>query len=217
MLSNRLVEQPPVRSAALSGFEAIQRHWDKSLNAWVATILPGEFYITHANETISTVIGSCVCVCVRDTALGVGGMNHFMLPDDASPAQQPWIDNVAGLVCRYGSFRMESLINGLLKVGAQRARLEVKLFGGRRPTSAMSDVGARNVTFVQSWLKAEGMSIVAEDVGLSVSRRIAFTPSTGKVRVKHLRQIENQEIERREHEYLKVVSRKPIDSDIELF
>src|ERR1700747_304267 len=126
-------------------------------------MLPGRYYVTRGEEAISTVLGSCISACVRDPIRNVGGMNHFMLPEDASSgAPNNWLDPAVGLATRYGTYAMESLVNDLLKLGATRQRLEVKVFGGGRVLSGMTDVGARNIAFVRNFLQLEGYHIIAE-------------------------------------------------------
>jgi len=201
------------------GFEAIQRNWDPALERWTAKILPGEYYVAVDDESITTVLGSCISACIRDKELGVGGMNHFMLPEDTSDGRSSWLDKATGLSNRYGSFAMESLINALLKRGAKRGRLEVKLFGGGRMLAQMTDVGARNIAFVRHWLAMEGLRIAAEDLGSTVPRRVIYTPVTGKVMVKHLRPMESRVIATREQDYLTSFRKKAAaeQADIELF
>jgi chemotaxis protein CheD len=204
------------KPTVVAGFESIARSWDASISSWSAKILPGEFYITRSEEAITTVLGSCISACIRDPGVGVGGMNHFMLPEDTTQGKSAWLDG-AGLSTRYGSFAMESLINGLLKLGARRERLEVKLFGGGHVLKAAMDVGDRNIRFAHQWLATEGYRVVAEDVGDVLPRRVIYIPATGKVRVKHLRPVDSKEIAQREQQYLKVVAAKPVENDIELF
>src|SRR5579871_2144631 len=105
------------RPQSLPGFEHVQRLWDRTHERWAARILPGEYFVTRCDEVITTVLGSCISACVRDPALGIGGMNHFMLPEDVTHGSSPWVDPKAGMSTRYGSFAMESLINTLLKLG----------------------------------------------------------------------------------------------------
>lgn len=202
---------------ATPGFEGIQRTWDGALGQWTAKILPGEFYITRTDEAITTVLGSCISACIRDPGLGIGGMNHFMLPEDTTRGRSAWMDEATGLSTRYGSFAMESLVNGLLKLGARRSCLEAKLFGGGHVLNAAIDVGDKNIEFARRWLKTEGFPVLAEDVGDVVPRRVVYVPRTGKVKVRHLRPLESQDIARREQQYMKTVAQKPVESDIELF
>ena len=69
-----------VSRPSVIGFEHINRYWDKTFELIAAKILPGEYYVTQENELITTVLGSCVSACIRDREMGIGGMNHFMLP-----------------------------------------------------------------------------------------------------------------------------------------
>src|SRR5687767_8370950 len=115
----------PARAPAEAGFDSIQRFWDTATAAWTAKILPGEYYVTRHDEIIATVLGSCISVCIRDPIAGVGGMNHFMLPEER--VARDYKDPLAGLATRYGSHAMERLINDLLKLGAQRSRFEIKM------------------------------------------------------------------------------------------
>ncbi len=201
------------------GFAWQARAWDASFNCWGAKIQPGEFYITSHHEVISTVLGSCISACIRDPKIGVGGMNHFMLPEDTTAGRSTWLDNATGLATRYGSYAMETLINALLKMGANRSRLEVKLFGGGHVLNAGIDVGERNIDFAHKWLKTEELPIVAEDVGGTAPRRVIYFPSDGKVRVKHLRPVEIKEVESREKRYMGTVAQQATATggDIELF
>jgi chemotaxis protein CheD len=205
------------RPRVVPGFEAITSNWDNRLGCWMAKILPGEFYITASDEGITTVLGSCISACIRDPAIQVGGMNHFMLPEDTTQGKSAWLDANAGLATRYGSFAMESLINGLLKLGARRERLEVKLFGGGHVLKAAIEVGDRNIQFARQWLRTEGFRIVAEDVGSDAPRRVVYIPSTGKVQVKHLRSTESGDIAKREQQHLQSFAKRPVNNDIELF
>mgnify|MGYP003382749017 CR=1 FL=1 len=216
MLSAHATERPD-RTKPVPGFEDIACSWDAGLKHWCAKILPGEFYITRSDEAITTVLGSCISACIRDPLVGVGGMNHFMLPEDTTQGKSTWLDADAGLATRYGSFAMESLINGLLKLGARRERLEVKLFGGGHILDVGIDVGEPNIEFARRFVKTEGYVVAAEDVGLNVPRRVVYLPTSGKVRVKHLRTLECREIAQREQQYLRKTVDKPAAGEIELF
>jgi chemotaxis protein CheD len=131
-------------------------------------VLPGEHYVTgSAEEMIVTVLGSCVPACVRDTALSVGGMNHFMLPESRDGR---WGSASADL--RFGNFAMEALIGSILKAGGCHARLEAKLFGGASLMGA-SAIGTANGEFVLRYLKDQGLSVVAQ--GRAASIRAAST------------------------------------------
>jgi len=199
----------------------VQRFWDASTQRWTARVLPGEYYVTRSDEAVVTVLGSCISACIRDATLNVGGINHFMLPENASEsassAGDKWLDPVNGLATRYGSHAMESLINGLLKLGALRERLEIKLFGAGRILASATDVGARNIEFIHNYLRTERLRAVAEDLGDIYPRRIVYFPATGKVMVRRLRPLEATEIAVRERRYLADIASKPQGGDVELF
>jgi chemotaxis protein CheD len=209
----------PPRPAAppmVAGFEQLQRFWEPDTQRWTVKILPGEYYVTRNDEAITTVLGSCISACIRDPVLRIGGMNHFMLPEDNS-GRDSMLNAPVVLSTRYGSYAMESLINDLLKLGGQRPRLEIKIFGGGRVLAAMTDIGARNIDFVRDYLDMEQLHIAADDVGGEHPRKVVYFPADGKVRVRKLRQIENRSISDREKHYLDSLRAKDAGGDIELF
>jgi chemotaxis protein CheD len=218
MMAGLSSSQPKTQAPAIaSGFEHVKRYWDPGCDRWSAKILPGEFFVTRSDEVITTVLGSCISACIRDPAARIGGMNHFMLPEDNSSGKSSWIDGPGGLATRYGSYAMESLINELMKLGARRDRFEVKLFGGGKILSSMTDVGKKNITFAKEFLKLEGFKIAAEDVGEVYPRRVVYFPATGVVMIKRLRALDVVEIARRETNYLTSLAAKQTDNDVELF
>ena len=203
-------DEPPV----LPGFEQIQRFWEPDTQRWTVKILPGEYYVTRSDEAITTVLGSCISACIRDPVARIGGMNHFMLPEDNSMQDdKPPIR----LATRYGSNAMESLINDVLKLGGLRDRLEIKVFGGGRILASMTDIGARNITFVRDYLTIEGMRMNAQDVGGEQPRKVVYYPTEGRVRVRKLRPIENRGVSDREKLYMDSLESKNEGGDIELF
>jgi chemotaxis protein CheD len=202
---------------SLPGFGHVHRTWDRNNDRWAARILPGEYFVTRSDEIITTVLGSCISACVRDPGLRVGGMNHFMLPEDITQGSSTWLDPRAGLATRYGSFAMESLINDLMKLGARRDRLEVKLAGGGRILASMTDVGERNIQFARNWLSTEGLKIAGEDVGDSYPRRIQYFPTSGRVLMFRLRSPDHSAVVSLEKEYLSNLRQTPAGNDVELF
>ncbi|OZI47523.1 chemotaxis protein CheD [Bordetella genomosp. 5] len=161
---------------------ATRHYFDSAFSSPAVKVLPNEYYVTSGEDImISTVLGSCVAACVRDPHNGIGGMNHFMLPEgDAS--------SPASATMRYGAFAMEVLINELLKAGAVRERLEAKVFGGGAVLSAMQqmNIGERNAQFVLSYLKTEGIPVRAQDLGDIHARRIHYFPRDGRVMVRKM-------------------------------
>ena len=209
--------QPEAANAApprsLPGFENIRRYRNAS-GMLIAKLLPGDYYVTRDDEVLDTVLGSCVSACIRNPRLKVGGMNHFMLPRPSGSGNDTW-DSVAGRATRYGTASMEQLINRILGVGGTRADLEVKIFGGGRVLSSLSDVGNHNVTFVRDFLRQEGLKVSSEDVGDVWPRHVQYFPLTGRVRVRHLSS--RQEVVQEEQQYLKGLDKAPVAGEIDLF
>ncbi len=202
--------------ASLPGFAHINRYWDRHTGLYGAKILPGEFYVTRNNEYIITVLGSCVSACIWDEVAGIGGMNHFMLPDDNN-ASGSWASGSNSSSARYGNVAMEMMINEILKNGGSRNRLRAKIFGGGQMLSSMTDIGQRNILFVYDYIKTEGIVKVGEDVGSVYPRKVMFFPLTGRVRMKRLGSMNNDTVIKRENEYLNKVQKQPGAGEVELF
>ncbi len=209
--------QDNVLPEALPGFEGINRYWDKLHNSFAAKILPGEYYVTMKNEVVTTVLGSCVSACIRDKVFGVGGMNHFMLPHTKGDVVFHIDAGPSTTASRYGSYAMEMLINDILKHGGRRENLEVKIFGGGKILTNMSDVGFRNIQFVEEYIALEAIPLIAEDVGDIYPRKVVFHPHSGKVKVKKLRSLHNDTLIKREEEYQHSIDIKPKTGSIDLF
>ena len=203
----------------LPGFQHINRYWDRRRQAVVAKILPGEFYVTVNDEWVGTVLGSCVSACMWDEKAGVGGMNHFMLPlTDKKSGDVCWGSrNVPGDATRYGNHAMEHLINEILKHGGRRESLQAKVFGGAKVLKQMTDVGARNASFVLEYLKLEHIPVVSQDLNQCYPRKLLFNPVSGKVLMKKLVDQHNDTIMKREITYSESIVKKPVEGDIELF
>ncbi|WP_317931040.1 chemoreceptor glutamine deamidase CheD [Halioxenophilus sp. WMMB6] len=203
--------------ATLSGFEHVNRYWDRAASVVVAKILPGEFYVTRNPEVIATTLGSCVSACLWDEVNGIGGMNHFMLPlTDVEASKVTW-GNIVSDATRYGNYAMEHLINEMLKNGAARRNLRAKVFGGGKVLNQRNDVGRKNADFVLLYLHQEQIELVAQDLGDVYPRKVLFDPLTGKARVKKIRSMHNDTIINRERDYQQSIGTKPVEGDIELF
>ncbi|MFO1018276.1 MAG: chemotaxis protein CheD [Hyphomonadaceae bacterium] len=136
-------------------------------------VVQGQFQISDdPGAVLTTVLGSCVAACVRDPLIGIGGMNHFLLPGDSSKP----VDSM-----KYGLYSMELLINGMLQRGAVRSRLEAKLFGGARVVEGLSDIGRQNAAFAERFLREEGIACTGSSLGGDRPRRIRFWPVSGRV------------------------------------
>lgn len=218
-LNNNLpqCEQPPLSP----DFQHVNRYWDSVHQVWAAKILPGELYVSTHGEMISTVLGSCISVCIRDKKKGIGGMNHFMLPQNSEFSSESWGNNPVTSASRYGNWAMEYLINAILKRGGEKKNFEVKVFGGGQMMAKMTDVGQKNILFVFQYLAEETLKIEASDVGDVYARKVLYFPDTGNVKVRRIRNVKNDTIIRRENEYKEHVTiankSKPDADNIEIF
>jgi len=193
-----------------------RRFYDSAQAAWVVKVLPGEFYVTaDPDEVLVTVLGSCVSACIRDPVTKVGGMNHFMLVQNKSGGSGAWGNELES--ARFGYFAMEKLINGMLKRGCTRERMEIKVFGGANVTTAKNEIGTENGEFVLRYLKTEGLGCAAQDLGGTYPRRIIYFPMTGKVVRRLLTGRDQDSALREETDYATtLVTRKPA-ANVELF
>lgn len=135
-------------------------------------VIQGQYHVSNdADLVLTTILGSCVAACVRDPVAGVGGMNHFLLPGENG-----------GEGLRYGVQSMELLVNALLRRGARRDRLEIKLFGGARMIEGLTDVGSQNAAFAERFVRDEGLTYVGGSLRGQRARRIQYWPVSGRAR-----------------------------------
>jgi chemotaxis protein CheD len=200
--------------ASRDDFAHIRRMRDSRFPHEIASILPGEFFVSSDPMIVYTVVGSCISACIRDPVAGVGGMNHFMLPEPKEKALDSWRDST-----RYGSYAMESLINEILKQGGLKNRLELKLFGAGKIYDGQMDVGARNTEWALNYVKTEGLSMVGRDLGGMHPRKIYYFTESGCVLMKKIEHIKNGTIFERELEYAAKMKnvRKQAEEDATLF
>ena len=194
----------------LRGFENSHRYYDSGEARWVVPVLPGDYYVTKSGEVITTVLGSCVSTCVRDAYSGLAGLNHFMLPNQTGSYH-------AGEALRYGCYAVERLLNELVKYGATREALEIKVFGGGKVIAGMSDIGRKNIQFIHEYFETEGLPITAEDTGGSVARRVRYYSDTGKVLIQRLQTQETSQVARSESELQRNLSIAPPRGEVDLF
>jgi len=168
------------------------------------TIMPGEMYVSNQAVTICTILGSCVSACLYDPINRVIGMNHFLLSNRRYAKDIPTCLSEAG---RYGMHAMEVLINEMLKIGAKRANLRAKAFGGGSiylSTESKDNffcVGDVNVKFIREFLKNDGIPMVAEDLGGSTARVIHFLFENYAVHMKKIGKSTASELIRTEKQY----------------
>ncbi|MBU6995566.1 MAG: chemoreceptor glutamine deamidase CheD [Ferrovum myxofaciens] len=189
-------------------------YFDRQFQREAIKILPGEYYVTGRDMVLVTVLGSCVAACLWDRVAGLGGMNHFMLPDDLREGGTPL--SVAG---RYGAYAMELMINRLIKAGARRNHLEAKVFGGAEVLRGFTTarIGERNAEFILEYLQTENIPVTAQDLMDIYPRKVYFFPNTGKILVKRLRSVHNDTIVTREQRYSERIRGTDISGGVELF
>lgn len=175
-------------------------------------IIQGEYKVeSDPNVVLSTILGSCVAACLRDPVAGIGGMNHFLLPGTGGAALS------GGDATRYGVHLMELLINGLLKKGARRDRLEAKIFGGAKTIASFSNVGEQNAAFAVQFLKDEGIPVVGSSTGGDHGRKLEFWPVSGRARQYPLTGAETQKTVALEQRPVRPAPKPAVDDSIEFF
>ena len=194
--------------------QTLERYYDRTFQREAIKLLPGQYHVGSGEELLVTVLGSCVSACLFDSQRGIGGMNHFMLPNsDVGPARGD------AMSARLGIHAMELLINALIHAGARRSALRAKIFGGGAVLQGLtaSNVGERNAEFALEFLKVEGIPVIAQDLLDVHPRKIYFFPGTARVLVRKMRQSDDEAIRSRERAYADSLRRAPLDGDVELF
>jgi len=143
-------------------------------------IYPSSVFASSTPHDVTTVLGSCVSVCLWDTNLKVGGINHYMLP--------LWNGN--GLASpKFGNIAIEKLIDKMKFLGCKKENLIAKVFGGANVIQSnvnVFNVGERNFQIALETLEKEKIPIIAKSIGGEVGRKIIFNTNTGDVMMKFL-------------------------------
>ena len=189
----------------------------KDIERLARNVQPGAWSV-ESEKPLSTLLGSCVAVCLFDPALKVGGINHFMLPE-MGRSKYGDVDSLLS-----GNFAMEALLNALLGRGARKPQLQAKAFGGGTiidSDASAPNIGMRNASFAKEWLQREGIPLLSSDFLGPWSRKIIFLPFNGEAFCKRL--VTNMAtasvIAREERSYAETLLQKPkaVDKKIELF
>jgi len=153
-------------------------------------IVLGQWEVATSPTIVSTLLGSCVSACLFDPEQGIGGMNHFMLPNCQGSSADP---------AHFGIHAMELLINGLLSSGASRKNLRAKVFGAGAVTKELpASVGEANSLFVRTFLAKEGIPILVERLGGSRPREVFLRTHNGEILVRTLNPLKAKAVEIRE-------------------
>lgn len=141
------------------------------------TVMQGQALVSGDPRTeMSTVLGSCVALCLFDPEARIGGMNHFLLAEPPASAGAAAVDEY------YGTYLMELLVNQMLSGGARKPRLRAHLYGGANVNRNMMRIGTANADFARAFVSREGIELVRSDLGGSSARRVEFRPASGQVR-----------------------------------
>lgn len=139
----------------------------------------GEIFVGAKPTEISTVLGSCISVCLYDKIEQVGGMNHYLVP--------LWNEN--GLQSpKYGNISIPKLIENMLNIGCEKYNLEAKLFGGGNVINVSHEdmmIGRKNILIAKEILRDYNIKITAQDVGGTRGRKILMRSDTGKIFLKY--------------------------------
>lgn len=188
----------------------------------VTLIHPGEYLVSRDDLIISTVLGSCVAVALKDRDSNVGGLNHFMLPAPFKRSIKP--DFPAEFINdngRYGSYAMELLINDMMKRGAKKSGLQAKVFGGASMLhlgqGSAQSIASGNIDFAFEFLKTEGIPVISSDVGGDRARKILFFVRSGKVLLKRIQGTFNVLVEEEDRTYLNRIASKAIEGSVVWF
>lgn len=180
-------------------------------------IQPGEFHASKGSTIISTVLGSCIAVCLIDKVNKIGGMNHFMLPGRLEH-KNFYSDDTSG---RYGMYAMDLLIGSIQKIGGIRRNLVAKVFGGGSVINFRSSDGnvpQQNIEFARNFLKMEGISVVSNNVGGIIGRKVLFFADTGKVLMKKIVISGRENLFKEEERYkARIFKERERKSDLTLF
>jgi chemotaxis protein CheD len=143
-------------------------------------LAPGGLFASDEPTLVTTILGSCVSVCLFDPAQRFGGANHFLLPH--------WVEGPHEST-RYGVVAVATLIERLVALGTHVSHLRAKVFGGARVLGSAShgnDVGAKNAKLALKLLAEAEVPVVAHDLGGDRSRKLVFRTSDGASWVRRL-------------------------------
>ena len=143
-------------------------------------LYPAALYAGKEPTQVITILGSCVAVCLIDSTLKIGGINHFMLP----------LWNGQGLASpRYGNIAIKKLIEKMEILGSKRTDIKAKVFGGAevlQSENASFNIGKRNIELAEDALKEYNIPIISSSLGGKYGRKILFQSDTGEVRLKYV-------------------------------
>ncbi len=140
-------------------------------------LYPGAILASSTPHKVTTVLGTCVAVCLWDEALKIGGINHYLLP----------LWNGEGLASpRYGNIAIDKLVERMVENGSMIQNLKAKVFGGKSDSESIYNIGQRNIDFAEKYLSELRIPIVGKSLGGDKGRKILYSTDTGEVLMKYL-------------------------------
>jgi chemotaxis protein CheD len=142
---------------------------------------PGHLVVSAEPLEVTTILGSCVAVCLWDQQRRIGGMNHFLLPlfTGSSPSSSP----------RFGDVAMRQLLDGVRALGAKLPFLQARVFGGAcmfAPMRSESHLGKQNAALALDFLQRAGVTAVQVDTGGDRGRKLIFRTDEGTACLKSI-------------------------------
>lgn len=163
----------------------MNKTFNEKYQVYQITIYPGEVYISRRNEIVSTILGSCVSVCLYDRKTGLSGMNHFMLPGQTNTNISCTIRETKLTGFRYGEIANVELLNQMLSLGAKIDNIEGGIYGGASIIPKIQietlSIGQKNILCAVDFLKENNIPVKNEDVGCNYGRRIQFNTGSNKI------------------------------------
>jgi len=168
----------------------VKKTFNHKIKRYMYELFAGEYYATRDKDiALSTLLGSCVAVCLKDKRNGVVGMNHFMLPGKVDSAKVMFSEDG-----RYGINAMEKMVNDMMKLNSRRENMEAKVFGGGQVMDyKLTSVAQLNIEFALAYLEMEGIPIISQDVGGNYGRKLLLFPENFSVYMKRISYQKNLE------------------------
>jgi chemotaxis protein CheD len=182
-------------------YDRVTRYIDPHTGMVTAKLVPGQLFVGGARDCITTVVGSCVTVCMHDARARCGGMLQFLLPFTVPGTLPARAQGGFDAPERLAFLALETLVTGLESRGARRGTLRTKLFGAARVDPLLADSSRDTIHRVRSYLRTERIVEDGADTGLLQARKIVFHPGEGRVLIKKLGELANDTLPRREREY----------------
>lgn len=179
-------------------------------------IFPGEYYATKNKDVIlTTLLGSCVSVCLHDPVNKISGLNHIMISTKTRFSERNLTADT-----RYGIHAMEMLINQMIKYGADRRYMKAKVFGGGKVLNqGDNSIAYNNINFAIDYLKEEKFEILSQDTGGKHGRKIFFLSNNFKIYLRriHIRSMLDQTYRKEEEAIKKIKDREKEESNLTFF